>query len=246
MSVERKEVGPRMSQIVIHGDTVYLAGVVAHQNAGKSVTAQTREILATIDRYLSEAGTDSTALRRSRASASRASRRARPTWPRAACAAPTAIGRSIPSPRISTSAPAPAAGARRGTTRPRDRLVTARVGRLATVSAAGRPHLVPCCFALEADTIYSAVDAKPKSTLALRRLANIGSTPTVALLVDHYDDDWSALWWVRVDGLARVVRDPVERERALTLLAAKYPQYAATRPPGDVIAISVTTWRAWP
>ena len=58
MSVERKEVGPRMSQIVIHGDTVYLAGVVAHQNAGKSVTEQTREILATIERYLTEAGTD--------------------------------------------------------------------------------------------------------------------------------------------------------------------------------------------
>ena len=62
MKVERKEVGPRMSQIVIHGDTVYLAGIVAHQNAGKSVTEQTREIVATIDRYLGEAGTDKSKL----------------------------------------------------------------------------------------------------------------------------------------------------------------------------------------
>jgi enamine deaminase RidA (YjgF/YER057c/UK114 family) len=62
MTVERKEVGPRMSQIVIHGNTVYLAGVVARDNAGKSVTEQTREILATIDRYLGEAGTDKSKL----------------------------------------------------------------------------------------------------------------------------------------------------------------------------------------
>jgi len=62
MSVERKEVGPRMSQIVIHGDTVYLAGVVARDSAGKSVTEQTREVLATIDRYLRDAGTDKSKL----------------------------------------------------------------------------------------------------------------------------------------------------------------------------------------
>jgi enamine deaminase RidA (YjgF/YER057c/UK114 family) len=60
MSIERKEVGPRMSQVVVHGDTVYLAGVVARQNAGKSVTDQTREILATIDGYLAQAGSDKT------------------------------------------------------------------------------------------------------------------------------------------------------------------------------------------
>jgi len=128
----------------------------------------------------------------------------------------------------------------------RERVAAARVARLATVTAAGRPHLVPCCFALAADAIYSAVDAKPKTTLALRRLDNIRANPAAALVVDHYSDDWSALWWVRVDGLARVVEDPSERARALELLAAKYPQYALTTPPGDVIAIDVTAWRAWP
>jgi PPOX class probable F420-dependent enzyme len=128
----------------------------------------------------------------------------------------------------------------------RERVAGARVARLATVTGDGRPHLVPCCFVLATDTIYSAVDAKPKTTLALRRLANIGANPATALLVDHYDEDWSALWWVRLDGIARVVADPGERARALTLLAAKYPQYARTPPPGDVIAIEVTAWRAWP
>lgn len=128
----------------------------------------------------------------------------------------------------------------------RDRVATARVGRLATITTGGRPHIVPCCFVLAADTIYSAVDAKPKSTLALRRLANIAADPAAALLVDHYDDDWSALWWVRLDGLARVVTDARTRAEAVALLDAKYPQYARTPPPGDVIAIDVTAWRAWP
>ncbi|HVG51083.1 MAG TPA: RidA family protein [Xanthobacteraceae bacterium] len=62
MTIERKETGPRMSQIVVHGNTVYLAGVVARENAGKSVTDQTREILATIDKYLAQAGTDKSKL----------------------------------------------------------------------------------------------------------------------------------------------------------------------------------------
>ena len=126
------------------------------------------------------------------------------------------------------------------------RVAAARVARLATITDDGRPHLVPCCFALAAGTIYSAVDGKPKTTLALRRLTNIQANPAAALLVDHYDDDWSALWWVRLDGVARVVADPPERARALTLLAAKYPQYTRAPPPGDVIAIDVTAWRAWP
>lgn len=128
----------------------------------------------------------------------------------------------------------------------RERVVAARVARLATVTADGRPHVVPCCFTVAADTIYSAVDGKPKTTLALRRLANVAANPSVSLLVDRYDEDWSALWWVRLDGLARVVDDLPERERALALLAAKYPQYVRTPPPGDVIAIEVTAWRAWP
>jgi PPOX class probable F420-dependent enzyme len=128
----------------------------------------------------------------------------------------------------------------------RARVAAARVGRLATVTPAGEPHVVPCCFVLDGDTILSAVDAKPKSTLALRRLDNLRAHPRAALLVDHYDDDWSTLWWVRADGDGRVIDAGAERERALDLLAAKYPQYRTRRPPGPVVAVVVTRWRAWP
>jgi PPOX class probable F420-dependent enzyme len=128
----------------------------------------------------------------------------------------------------------------------RTRVAGARVGRLATVTDEGRPHLVPCCFALVGDTVYSAVDAKPKSTLALRRLANVRATGHASLLVDHYDDDWSGLWWVRVDGAGRVVESGPERDTALAALATKYDQYRRTPPPGPVVALDITRWRAWP
>ena len=128
----------------------------------------------------------------------------------------------------------------------RRRVGEARSGVLSTVTAEGRPHAVPCCFVLEGEVVYSAVDAKPKSTLALRRLDNLAANPAACLLVDRYDDDWSQLWWIRVDGTGRVLTDGDERGRALDLLAAKYPQYQATRPPGPVIALDVTAWRAWP
>jgi PPOX class probable F420-dependent enzyme len=128
----------------------------------------------------------------------------------------------------------------------RDRFAAARVARLGTVTAEGRPHLVPCCFALVGDTAYSAVDAKPKSTLALRRLDNLWANPHASLLVDHYAEDWSALWWIRVDGTGRVVEDGPEHGAALAALAAKYEQYRRQPPPGAVVALDVTTWRAWP
>jgi PPOX class probable F420-dependent enzyme len=128
----------------------------------------------------------------------------------------------------------------------RAQVAGARVGRLATVTDEGRPHLVPCCFALVGDTVYSAVDAKPKSTLALRRLANVRATGHASLLVDHYDEDWSALWWVRVDGAGRVVDSGPERDTALAALATKYEQYRRTSPPGPVVALDITRWRAWP
>jgi PPOX class probable F420-dependent enzyme len=128
----------------------------------------------------------------------------------------------------------------------RRRFAQARVARLATLTADFRPHLVPCCFALERDTVYSAVDAKPKSTLALRRLQNIRANPVASLLVDHYEEEWSALWWVRVDGSGRVVESGRENDRALGSLAAKYPQYRAAAPPGPVVAVDIDRWRAWP
>jgi PPOX class probable F420-dependent enzyme len=128
----------------------------------------------------------------------------------------------------------------------RARVAEARVARLGTVTPDGRPHLVPCCFALDGETAYSAVDAKPKSTLALRRLRNVRATGGASLLVDHYDEDWSRLWWVRLDGTGRVLDDEPERDAALSALADKYPQYRRDPPPGPVLAIDVTTWLAWP
>jgi PPOX class probable F420-dependent enzyme len=101
-------------------------------------------------------------------------------------------------------------------------------------------------FALAGDNVWTAVDSKPKSTRSLRRLANIESNPRVSLLVDHYEDDWSALWWVRVDGDATVVPVTTEDGRlALARLAAKYPQYVEQTPPGPLIRIAVGTWTSW-
>src|SRR5581483_1459557 len=106
------------------------------------------------------------------------------------------------------------------------RVEDARVARLATVGADGRPHVVPICFALAGSTLYTAVDAKPKRTRRLRRLANVESNQWVEVVVDDYDEDWSRLWWVRLAGRGRVVeRD----ERALELLAAKYPSTGVNR-----------------
>ena len=117
-----------------------------------------------------------------------------------------------------------------------------RVGRLATVGSDGRPHVVPICFALDGDTLYSAVDSKPKSTRSLQRLANIAANPAVEIVIDHWDEDWSRLWWVRLSGRARIVdRD----EHALELLQAKYPQYRADPPAGPFIVVSVESRSAW-
>jgi PPOX class probable F420-dependent enzyme len=124
----------------------------------------------------------------------------------------------------------------------RERFAAARVARLATADADGVPHLVPLVFALSGSTIYSAVDAKPKRTTALRRLANVRANPRVAVLVDHYDDDWSTLWWVRADGVGRVLDSSPE---AVTLLAAKYGQYREAPPAGPFLLIEVLTWRTW-
>lgn len=128
----------------------------------------------------------------------------------------------------------------------RRRVAGARVGRLATVTVAGTPHVVPCCFVVAADgSLYSAVDGKPKSTAALKRLDNVRANPAASLVVDHYDDDWSALWWVRVDGPAAVVGDRAEAESAVDLLVAKYEQYRALRPAGAVLRIDPDRWVGW-
>ncbi|MBW3669550.1 MAG: TIGR03668 family PPOX class F420-dependent oxidoreductase [Actinobacteria bacterium] len=127
----------------------------------------------------------------------------------------------------------------------RERVAAARVGCLGTVDADGNAHLVPVCFVLDGDVVYSAVDDKPKRTPHLARLANVRIHPVATVLVDHYDEDWSALWWVRVRGLARVVDAGEEHERAVALLRDKYPQYAAHRLEGPVLAVVVDEWRSW-
>jgi PPOX class probable F420-dependent enzyme len=126
-----------------------------------------------------------------------------------------------------------------------DRVERARVARLATVGADRRPHLVPICFVLDGDVLYSAVDRKPKRSQNLKRIENVRANPHVSVLVDHYDDDWTQLWWVRLDGQARVLTEGPERERALRLLAAKYPQYAAETPTGPVLAVDIERRRSW-
>ncbi|OLE22229.1 MAG: PPOX class F420-dependent oxidoreductase [Actinobacteria bacterium 13_1_20CM_3_71_11] len=128
----------------------------------------------------------------------------------------------------------------------RSRFATSPVARLATADAAGRPHLVPVVFAVAGDTVYSAVDHKPKRSTALRRLANVAANPRVALLVDHYEDDWRALWWVRADGTGRVL-DPADREArdGIARLVERYPQYRDRPPAGPVLAVDVERWTGW-
>jgi PPOX class probable F420-dependent enzyme len=127
----------------------------------------------------------------------------------------------------------------------RERVEAARVGRLATIDDEGRPHLVPICFALAGETLYSAVDEKPKRSKRLKRLENIRRRQEVTVLVDHYEDDWSRLWWVRLDGTAKVLDVGTERDHALELLGAKYDQYRAEPPTGPVIAVRIEAWRGW-
>jgi PPOX class probable F420-dependent enzyme len=127
----------------------------------------------------------------------------------------------------------------------RHRVAVARVAHLATTGADGRPHIVPICFALDEQTLYFAVDAKPKRTTNLKRLRNIAANPAVSILVDHYDDDWDKLWWVRLDGQARVVTKDAEAERALHQLAQRYAQYRTTTPTGPVVAVAIEGMVGW-
>jgi PPOX class probable F420-dependent enzyme len=129
----------------------------------------------------------------------------------------------------------------------RELLSGARVARFGTLAPDGRPHLVPVCFALAGAVMYHAVDDKPKETRRLARLANLAADPRATVLADHYEEDWSALWWVRADGRARVLSDTTvpEAAGALDLLAERYPQYRARRPEGPVIALDIERITGW-
>lgn len=127
------------------------------------------------------------------------------------------------------------------------RFAEASVASLGTTRESGSPHLVPITFAVEGETVYSMVDQKPKTTTALQRLANIGANPEICLLVHYYEDDWEGLWWVRVDGTAKVSDDAATLTTARNLLQSKYPQYRDQPPDGPAIAIAITgvTWWEW-
>jgi PPOX class probable F420-dependent enzyme len=131
----------------------------------------------------------------------------------------------------------------------RARLELARIARLATQDADGRPHVIPICFVWDGLVFYSAIDRKPKrlGPIRLARLKNIKATPHVALLVDQYDEDWTRLWYVLVRGEADLVSSPVERKRAIQHLRAKYPQYDVSMLDDDAPVLRITPMRviAW-
>lgn len=128
----------------------------------------------------------------------------------------------------------------------RARVAAAPAARLATLRPDGTPRLVPITFALVDGLLCSAVDTvKPKTTTRLARLADVARDPRVGVLVDHYADDWTALWWVRVDGTAAVHDDGDLHTRAGSALAAKYAPYRAAVPDGPLLVVTPTHWTGW-
>jgi PPOX class probable F420-dependent enzyme len=128
---------------------------------------------------------------------------------------------------------------------PPARFAGAQVARLGTVTPDGMPHLVPVVFAVHHEVVYTAVDGKPKATQRLRRLANIEHNPRVSLLVDHYADDWTQLWWVRIDGIAAIHHDGDAMRTGRDLLRTKYVQYQSVLLNGPVVAVAVRRWSSW-
>jgi PPOX class probable F420-dependent enzyme len=124
----------------------------------------------------------------------------------------------------------------------REAFAKRRVARLATLNPDGAPHIVPICFAIDGDVIYSAIDHKPKRSAHPQRLRNINRDARVAILADHYDECWQKLWWIRADGRARVV---AAGEQAVALLARRYEQYRQRPPRGEMIVIDVARWSGW-
>ena len=123
------------------------------------------------------------------------------------------------------------------------------VAMLATVGTDGAPHVVPVVFAVHNDgeqpVVYTAVDAKRKSTQRLQRLTNIEANPRVSMLVDHYDEDWTQLWWVRADGVAEIHHSGDEMANGYALLRRKYVQYQRLALDGPVVTVTVERWAAW-
>jgi PPOX class probable F420-dependent enzyme len=128
----------------------------------------------------------------------------------------------------------------------RRRFATGRVAYLATLRPDGTAAQVPIVFEVVGDRVVSIVDPKPKRTHELARLRHIAREPRVALLVEHYEDNWELLWWVRAEGMAQVVSEGPERDDALARLVAKYPQYGTLDGPfGDAVIVEVARWTGW-
>jgi PPOX class probable F420-dependent enzyme len=128
----------------------------------------------------------------------------------------------------------------------RTRFAAAPVLRLASTGADHQPHLVPCTFVMDsANRVAIGIDDKPKASARLRRLRNIDENPRVSLLVDHYADDWTQLWWARADGAAVVERAGAGHAAWWHLLAGKYPQYGGQALDGPVIVVTVASWSGW-
>ena len=121
----------------------------------------------------------------------------------------------------------------------------ARVAVLGTLDVAGGPHLVPVTFVVDGGSVWTAVDDKPKSAAQLRRHANIRADPRVSLLAQHWDEDWTGLWWVRADGTATLSDTRATVERIAGLLRRKYVQYDQVGVRGPVIEVAVHRWRGW-
>jgi PPOX class probable F420-dependent enzyme len=127
----------------------------------------------------------------------------------------------------------------------RRRVARARVGHLAT-SDGSTPSVVPVCFVLLGETLYQAIDGKPKSAAPghLRRVRNVRANPRAALLIDHYVEDWRRLWWVLLRGRARVLEGGPEHARAIMALKRKYPQYRSSVPlAADALVIAIDVQR---
>ena len=125
----------------------------------------------------------------------------------------------------------------------------ARVARMATTDHASIPHVIPVCFVLAGERLYTIVDHKPKRRpTALKRLRNIADNPSVAIVVDRWDEDWSRLAWVMMQGRAQVVADDADYAAAVSALRAKYAQYAAVtfaRATHPLIAVRIEHVIAW-
>ncbi len=127
----------------------------------------------------------------------------------------------------------------------RARFAAVPVVRLGTADGRGRPHIVVVTFAVDGDMVYTAVDQKPKTSTALKRLRNVGENPWVTMLADEYSDDWETLWWVRADGRAAILADQQQMAEPLRLLTSRYRQYLQAPPTGPVLAVTVERWTGW-